>query len=269
MKRLIEISAFAGLAIALHIAAFATASPQGSESQGAGGETLVSLAGASAQMAAMVQDWETPPDVEVTVPEVPAPPPPAVDTLPSISTPDAPSAPQLLPPMVPQPEQDMSAMPDIDTQPPEPPRENALTTSPRPTARPEPQQRAQPPREEQRAAGSGGGSQAGQSTSAAVSTISRGREAELMAQWGARIRPRIERRKRYPSGTRGSGQVVVALRVARGGQLVNVSIRQSSGVAAFDQAALRAVSSAGRFPAAPDELTESSYSFTLQINFSR
>ena len=56
MKRMIEITAFAGMALALHVAAFAVAEPRGSQSAGAAGQTLVSLAGASAQTIAMVED---------------------------------------------------------------------------------------------------------------------------------------------------------------------------------------------------------------------
>jgi protein TonB len=42
---------------------------------------------------------------------------------------------------------------------------------------------------------------------------------------------------------------------------------RSSGVSAFDDEALRAVRNAGRFPAAPQGLTDASYSFTLALTF--
>ena len=267
MKRMIEITAFAGMALALHVAAFAVAEPRGSQSAGAAGQTLVSLAGASAQTIAMVEDWDRPPQVEEPeVLDLPMPSQPA-DTLPSLATPDAPVVPQPLPQMLPQPRNQETAAPAIDTQPAVPPQRYAPTVSYRPQARPT--QQLQPARDEQRAAGSGGGNQAGQSTTSAVSTLSSGQIAELQAVWGAQIRSQIESRKRYPTGTRGSGQVVVTLTISNAGQLIAVAIGQSSGVASFDQAALRAVSSAGRFPAAPAELSASNFRFSLPLSFSR
>ncbi|MFQ1700085.1 TonB family protein [Loktanella agnita] len=266
---MLEIAVFAALAIALHIAAFATAGERGAQSQGAGGETLVSLAGASAQVEQMVAEWETPPDVTESVTEVMPPPPPVADTLPTLTMPEAPLAPRALPQMIPQ-SPDAVSTPTVDTAPAEPPSQTALTSSQRPQARPvQRRQEQQDARQEQRAAGTGGGAQAGQSGQSAATTVSSGRAAELQAVWGAQIRSRIENRKRRPSGARGGGRVVVALNVSREGQLLSVSIRQSSGVAAFDQAALRAVSRAGRFPAAPAELAAPSYRFALPITFER
>ena len=272
MRKPAEIAVFGGLAVALHVAAFATMPPAGAESQGAGGEALVSLAGASQQIAAMVQEWDAPPDVTAEVQDTPPPPAPQADALPEVPATDNQLAAPVLPPSLDMPE-DVAETPAIDTDTAPPPSAQAVTSSQRPETRPErapaPQPQNQPARAEQRAAGSGGGGQAGQSSSANASTLSPGRAAELQAVWGAQIRSRIERRKRYPRGARGSGAVMVALTVSRSGQLVSVNLRQSSGTPAFDQAALSAVSSAGRFPAAPDGLGQASYAFTLQLNFSR
>ncbi|MEM9349404.1 MAG: TonB family protein [Pseudomonadota bacterium] len=55
------------LALAVHVAAFGIRpADEGLQSGGSGGEGLVSVKAASASIAAMVQDWETPPDVAPT-----------------------------------------------------------------------------------------------------------------------------------------------------------------------------------------------------------
>jgi protein TonB len=91
-----------------------------------------------------------------------------------------------------------------------------------------------------------------------------------MANWGASIRARIEKRKRYPMAADGaSGTVTVRLTVTRSGALAGLDIAASSGNAALDEAAIRAVRAAGRFPAAPDGLTQNSTTFTLPMRFAR
>ena len=121
----------------------------------------------------------------------------------------------------------------------------------------------------QRAAGSGGASQAGNAGSAQVRTGNAQQEAKLQAVWGAKIRSRIERRKRFPNGMRGqTGRVVMRITVGRDGTILGASIARSSGQAAFDQAAVQAVQRAGRLPSAPNGLTQSSYTFTLPMDFS-
>ena len=96
-----------------------------------------------------------------------------------------------------------------------------------------------------------------------------GQQAKLQNIWGAKIRARIERRQRYPNGASGNGHVVVRLTVARSGQLLSHRIAKSSGNAAFDQAALRAVVRAGRFPSAPKTLDLQQLTFNLPMTFSK
>jgi protein TonB len=48
---------------------------------------------------------------------------------------------------------------------------------------------------------------------------------------------------------------------------LSAGIAQSSGAAALDAAALKAVKAAAPYPRAPKGLTEASYSFTLPITF--
>ncbi|WP_096784382.1 energy transducer TonB [Rhodobacter sp. CZR27] len=106
-----------------------------------------------------------------------------------------------------------------------------------------------------------------QAAGRAVAAASKGEVDNLKARWGAEIRKRIQRRTRSAQGM--AGEVVVRLTVAQGGSLGAASVARSSGNARLDQLALRAVTSAGRFPSAPTALTDPSYTFTLPITFSR
>jgi protein TonB len=57
------------------------------------------------------------------------------------------------------------------------------------------------------------------------------------------------------------------LTIGRDGRLLQSGISRSSGNAALDEAALKAVIRAGRFPAAPQELTEARHVFSLSVSF--
>lgn len=280
MKRWIEGSVFATLAIGAHVALFASLPEDGSEAGGVGGEYLTSISGAAPTVREMVQDWQRPPEtppLETTELDTPA----ETSTPPEMpQTEDAP-APRAEVRLAMVPPQEQEA-PQIDTStaapppPPEPEPEPEPAPEPEPEPEPEPAPEAAKPakvtsagRAEQRAAGSGGTSQAGQSGQAQTATANAGQLAKLEAVWGAKIRSRVERRKRLPSGAKGTGRPVVALTVSRGGQLVSYGLAQSSGIAAFDEAALRAVAGAGRFPQAPKELTAAQYTFHLPIAFTR
>jgi protein TonB len=139
----------------------------------------------------------------------------------------------------------------------------------RPQARPAKPQTSQPAQRAARAAGSGNTAQAGDGGAAPLATLSQGARADLQASWGASIRARIERRKAYPAAAgRATGTVTVRLTVSPSGRLGGVTVVQSSGNSALDQAALRAVGSA-RLPKAPQGLTDASYAFTLPMTFAR
>lgn len=274
MKRLAELLVFVSFALAAHIALFAEPSPSGAEAGGVGGEALVSLAGATPQLAAMVERWERPPDTAAQLDPMPTPAPvqSAQPDVPQVDLPVARTAQVQLPAVQPTAH---SQPPQIDTAAPPPPSAVAPKTTSRPQVRPEhaaPTGRAQTTqagRTAQRAAGTGGQRQAGQSARAQTSTVSAGQKAQLQAVWGAQIRSRIERRKRFPSGATGSGRVVVLITVSRTGRMLGYSIRTSSGSNLFDRSALQAVARATRLPAAPPELTAAQYSFALPIVFSR
>ncbi|GFE51081.1 hypothetical protein So717_28340 [Roseobacter cerasinus] len=274
MIRLLEIGAFLGLALALHVLFLAQRPQAGSEAGGVGGEAIVTLAAATPQLAAMVETWERPPDTA----QAPDPLTPR-----QLIDPATPDTPQIDRPVVSSaPVQLQSAEDTLDTQ---PPRIDRAPPPPPPTAQPEPvprpQSRPAPPadpgtasvttagRAAQKAAGTGGQQQAGQSASTQTSTASSGEAAKAQAVWGAKIRSRIERGKRFPRGASGSGKVVVVITVSTAGQMLGYRIRSSSGSQVFDTSAMQAVARATRLPAAPPELTKPQYSFALPIVFSR
>ena len=116
----------------------------------------------------------------------------------------------------------------------------------------------------------GVGVTAGAGGAAQAATVSKAKQNDLRASWGAAIRAKIERRKRYPSAAgRASGRAVVRLSVNAAGALTGVSLAQSSGNAALDAAAVESVQRAGKFPSAPKGLGGGNFSFSLPISFSR
>ncbi|MFV0332583.1 MAG: energy transducer TonB [Tropicimonas sp.] len=298
MRRPLEICFFVALALLLHLAFFLRVPERGAQAGGAGGEAMVTILAASEQVETMVADWKRPPETVVSrtafappeppAPDVPTPrdlPAPAVERLPDLTLPvpaQPPDAPVALP--EPPPEREPVSKTDPET--------GQLVTSLRPTERatppahmlkpppppqPEPPSRTAKPGERaqkasqgstgQRAAGSGGGAVAGAGRAEVTTGASAAQTASLRKTWGAKIRNRIERAKRYPAGRRQAARATVALEVTRDGRLAGASLARSSGIAAFDQAALQAVRRAGRFPAAPNGLTAASYSFTVTISF--
>jgi protein TonB len=202
----------------------------------------------------------------VTVPTLAAPVPRA-DAAPRRSA----------PPMLAQPAVTGTA-PATDTVAPPAPggTDLAALQSPRPPQRPEglaPPPRTAPqaaspstPQPARTASGQGGGATQGAAPTPqpAQPALSAGQRQSLMSQWGAQIMARIERSR---PRVQGSGQVVLALQITRDGRLAGVSVARSSGNADLDRAALSAVQRAGRFPAAPQGLTEASYGFSLPIRF--
>lgn len=287
MRKSGELLLFGLLAIGLHMVLMAEWPDQGAEAGGVGGEALVTLAGATQQIETLVSEWTRPPDAAQQV-DIASPVPDATPNPPQspVRVESAPNAPMKLATMQ-APEAEAPPQPEAQALvPPPPPEPTDLETTPAPIpprARPEPRIEAAPEPEtrpdrtqrkasagsaSQKAAGSGGASQAGSSGRASAKTLAPGQEASLTATWGARIRTKVERRKRYPSGTRASGTVTLKISVDRTGQLRDVSVRQSSGNVRLDGAAVSAVRNAGRFPAAPKELTRPVFNFTLPIRFS-
>lgn len=279
MKRALETALWGVIAVGLHAGAVTLfLNDEGAaESAGAGGEAQLSLVAANASVAAMVAEWERPPEVQ-SAPAMTAPIAPAMPQMPAMSSPvtDAPMPPAMpsapaFPMAAPQP-------PQIDTTPaerqPDPMPEIAEGASTPPPVRPadlSPPAPAPSPKQEpvqaQTASGSGGSTNAGQSQARAEAQAAEARRQSLVMQWGAQVAAAVERRKRYPSAARGAaGRVTLRITVATNGGLQSIAVVSSSGNEALNQAAIRAAQTA-RYPAAPSGLPDPSYSFNLPISF--
>lgn len=276
MKRAAELTVFAGIAVLIHVALFARVPGSGAQSSGAGGTAMVSIQAAPDAVAEMAEAWEQPPQTfpRIAAQSVEPLPPANLPSLPHLTLDQAPRAAAQI--AIPAPARADNLQ--IETAPPPPPKPQKPEPKPEPQHKPAPEPQPQQARKseqtsagraEQRAAGSGGGAQAGQSGGAQAATAESGRRAKLRSIWGAKIRARVERRKRYPAGASGKGQVVVRLTVSRSGQLLSHRVARSSGIAAFDQAALQAVTRAGKFPSAPKKLQINQISFNLPMSFSK
>jgi len=276
MRRVIETITFVALAGAVHLAlATLRSAPEGQSAMGEDGEAVISLQAADASLVEMVERWDTPPELaETTPPSMASQPeilPRQADLRPQ--QPSAPTAP-------PRPAAPGLALPAPDAAPKRPaaaPPERAsmreALASQRPKMRPNrlkrPQREPAAASPAQRASGAGGGANAGSTHNATSASLNAGQQRSLAAHWGAQLRAKIERRKRYPRSAGGAaGTVKVRITVARDGSLQGLALASSSGHPALDQAALQAVQSARRFPAAPKGLSKPSYSFTLPMRFS-
>lgn len=266
------------LAAALHLGAFALRpDPAGAVSAGAGGEDVVSIQAAEGALADLVAEWTRPPEALTEAPA--AEPQPMTEALPDLPQIDPavsplPRLPDRVAPLMPQ-APDLSVAAEIFLPPPvaEPEPEPVRKPEPKPArksepaARPKPQAPAVPA---QKAAGSGGGAAAGDAGDARAATLAKAWVNDLKASWGASIRARVERRKIFPKSAAGiSGTVIVRLTVTHTGTLGGVSVAKSSGNAALDAAAVKAVTAAGKFPPAPRGLDDQSYTFTLPMKFAK
>ncbi len=302
---LVAIFAAAGL----HVAALGSiVLPDGGGGAGHAGRDSLSLVMAGAEVAALVEAWEAQPDVAdapdaVQAPEsVEAPTVVAsLETAPRVRTPanlartdvpatqsglapatvtrmaapsvDGLTAPIAMPdtPALPVREASLQTpnateAPRIDTVAPEVP-DFAVVTSKRPTSRPP---KPAPQAVAKVAAGSGQGATRGTSrTKAVASQPSTKAQAAAQAAWAAAIQREIARAQVYPRGARGSGRVRLALTITSGGSLAGVRVATSSGVSAFDTAAIRAAKRAAPFPKAPSELQKTSFAFGQWVSFQR
>lgn len=199
------------------------------------------------RMAARAPSASQPPEAPQEA--TPTPPKRSAPT-PRLATPDAPRAPAV------------AALPQVDRS---PPAVQAPPPDTRPRARPA---KPAPARRAEVARGTGGAQAGGQTQTRSAARIDDATRASLMGQWGGAIRARIERHKRYPSGTRASGTAHLVLDVAADGRLLAVGLRRSSGDTRLDAAAVGAVRRA-RLPAAPDRLAGTRHRFNLPVAFTR
>ena len=150
------------------------------------------------------------------------------------------SAPTLALPVLPLQTATPESLPQIDlTVAPRPPSKLAPTIPERPQVRPK--RATAPSRPRETASGNGQNTTAGTVKTTAPDAAPAPRtNPAAFSQWGASIRNSVERRKRYPSGTRASGTVKLAITVNASGSLAGVSVAGSSGDSALDRAALAA-----------------------------
>lgn len=302
MGRLDFLVAF-GLAAGVHVAGFGYfAATGGFEGVGAEGRAALSLQASSPAIAELVAEWDAVPEVSEVRQSLEAPviehsftkmnvwadapldasvsklwdapedfAPPVVSgagspVLAAVQVP-APSTPvvgrevevaRLKAPMMPE------------VSPPAPAFEapSEVLATPRPVKRPV--RRAPAPTAAIVARGTGGGVSAGNlGASQVVATLSPAARQAAQAAWASKIQTRIARHQTYPRGARGEGRVRLQMDILADGRLGGVRIDRSSGVAAFDKAALRAAEAAEPFPPAPDGLQRARYSFAQWVNFSR
>lgn len=275
MKQIFELFVFCSFAVALHLGLMIRPPSAGAEAAGESGAALMSLQAASAQMEQIVENWDKPVEVADTPDTLPSPDP-VVETLSMVETPPdlaviqtaAIALPDMTPPDVTPPKLDEIAAPPPPKIKPKPkPKPKSV---PKPAPKKKAAEKARPAtagQQAQKASGSGGGQSAGKAGAASAASLSNAKQTSLTRQWGAKIRARVSRQKRYPQGASGTGRVVLSISVSRDGTVTSARIAKSSGIATFDKAALAAVSRAGRMPAAPKSLSQSSYSFNLPIDF--
>ena len=220
--------------------------------------------------AALPQTVLQPPrNIPVIPPASPAPQLRPVDTAP-------PRAPQITTDravQTPRPSRPVALRPDAqvlaDTSPPATPPQPRPPPKPaqKPTAKPA--QTKPPSAPSQRTSGGGKAKrpQTGRSGKDATQSTNAATRNAVRANWGAKIQGKVLRRLIYPRNATGSGVARIALTIDRGGRLTGLQLSKSSGVAAFDQAALSAVRRAGRFPKAPRALTDPTYTFSMSLTF--
>lgn len=253
-----------GAALALHVLPFLAVKDGGPTAAGSGsdGSGHVTLAAASQQLAQQAAQWISSPKVHQSSPKLA---PPRVQSQPQFAaSPVRPEATlpvsQLISPM---PLLETVAVVDASPVLPDPP-------PPPPPARPiapeKPAVAVSEARQQERAAGKQQQEIKGDAGTQTTTTADRSRTTvNHKNRWGAAIIARIQRQKRPTLGG-GRGTVRLHISVSTKGRLIAVSVAQSSGRAALDQAAVRAVRRA-RLPRSPKEVSPGNYSFTFLMIF--
>ena len=94
---------------------------------------------------------------------------------------------------------------------------------------------------------------------------------KLTAVWSQKISAYLKLHKRFPDGKnkQKSGTVKVFIVLSRLGHVTTVSVAQSSGDAAFDEAAVAMVRRSDPMPRPPAALTDDEFKFTLPVDFTQ
>lgn len=96
-----------------------------------------------------------------------------------------------------------------------------------------------------------------------------GKDKQIMAaNWARQISAYFELHKRYPRVSKvRQAKVKVALVLNRLGHVVSLSVAQSSGDPAYDDAALSMIRRSDPVPRPPAALTDDTFSYSLDVNF--
>ena len=90
----------------------------------------------------------------------------------------------------------------------------------------------------------------------------------LAANWARQISAYFELHKRYPKVRKSKSTTVkVSLVLNRLGNVLSVDVLESSGDAAFDEAAISMIRRSDPVPRPPAELTQDTFSYSLNVNF--
>lgn len=293
-----------GAALGLHAAALTFSQAPGGGGAGNGGQDRLSITAAPQELSALVDAWDTAPKV-AHAPESPdhavffdkplspssiaptvrtaRPPAPMTPVLPDAAPPRSLDTPGQ-PPVPEQVDLTMFSPSAVDTFPPrsvKPLPPPLSTTRPaidaaRPKSDPAPSRVERPksrptgaasPR--RIAAGAGASGKRGETAVSTGSALSKAAEKAAISAWAASIERKIARHQSYPRGSRDEGRVRVAMVILADGRLGQVSIARSSGSAALDKAAVRAVQRAAPFPPAPSSLSDDWFKVGQWIAFQR
>jgi protein TonB len=287
MRGVLSIILFGLIATALHAGVFYWMAPDGgAQAGGDQGADSVSLQGAAPQMQAMADRWQQQPDIAQTMTAVAARPVQPVQQTPMVAQPTQPTTPVALPSLPDLVEVTPMQDPVVETTPVAPPPVPKTVPKPKPVtpkpevtkpapkpapakpkvAQPKP---AQAPAPKKQASGSGAAKTTSSGGTVAAQSLSKAQTASLQARWNAQIQRKIRRNMRYPRGTKATGTAKVVLTLGRDGRLKGLSLSRSSGNAALDQAAIKAVQRAGRFAKAPKGLNKAQYRFQIPLTFSK
>jgi protein TonB len=96
-----------------------------------------------------------------------------------------------------------------------------------------------------------------------------GKDKQIMAAtWARQISAYFELHKRYPKVSKvKEAKVKVALVLNRLGHVVSLAIAESSGDAAYDEAAMSMIRRSDPVPRPPAALTDDTFSYSLDVNF--
>jgi TonB family protein len=92
---------------------------------------------------------------------------------------------------------------------------------------------------------------------------------KLTADWGRKISAYFELHKRYPKDKTKATTVKVGLVLNRRGNVVSLDVAESSGDAAFDEAAISMIRRSDPVPLPPAGLTDDQFSFSLDVKFKK